>query len=204
MRSVLLACCLAVSLWSVPALAFDVFLNGIKVTHLKGADLRNCSVKFDGDGNIHIISPGYNVITDKDGNPRVTGTSDFKGGGASSSATGALKSRYVLVFRPHAKVSYSYEIYVNDKLFKKIAADQSAFTVELTQDLRLGNNSLRVIAKPTGGASGSETDTASLQVLKGTEEADGTFKAKRPAVWEMVRTGIDDAPIDRPYSIVAD
>lgn len=203
MRRLLLACALLASLVAAPALAFDVFLNGIKVTNLKNADLRNCSVKFDGDGNVHIISPGYNVVTDKDGNPRVTGTSDFKGGSGGGSAS-ALKSRYVLVYRPHAKVSYGYEIYVNDKLFKKIAADQQAFTVEMTQDLRAGNNNLRVIAKPTGSAGGAETDTASLQILKGTEEADGTFKAKRPAVWEMVRTGIDDAPVDRAYAVVAD
>ena len=202
MRPLLLALAVVASLTAAPALAFDVFLNGIKVTNLKNADLRNCAVKFDGDGNVHIISPGYNVLVDKDGNPRVTGTSDFKGG--TGGAASALKSRYVLVYRPHAKVGYSYEIYVNDKLFKKVAADQQAFTVELTQDLRAGNNSLRVIAKPTGSAGGAETDTASLQILKGTEEADGTFKAKRPAVWEMVRTGIDDAPVDRPYTVVAD
>ena len=52
MRPLLLALALMASLTAAPALAFDVFLNGIKVTNLRNADLRNCSVKFDGDGNV--------------------------------------------------------------------------------------------------------------------------------------------------------
>ena len=101
MRAGLLVCSLVCALVASPALALDVFLNGIKVTNLKNADLRNCSVKFDAEGNVHIISPGYNVISDKDGALRVTGTSDFKGGAASGGAASALKARYVLVYRPN-------------------------------------------------------------------------------------------------------
>ena len=155
---------------ATPAWAFEVFLNGVKVTNLRNADLSNCAVKFDGDGNIKIISPGYIVTTDKDGNPHVSGSSDL-----TSSPSAALKSRFVLTYAPNTKVNFAFELFINDKLFKKIGLDQGPFTVELTQALHSGSNSIRVIAKPGDALpGGGENDIAELRILKGTETADGT------------------------------
>jgi hypothetical protein len=118
---------------------------------------------------------------------------------------GTLKERYVLVYQPNPKVNFAFELYVNNKLFKKIGLDQGAFTVELTQDLHVGGNAVRVIAKPGDAPpGGTETDIATLLILKGTENAEGTFVAKKPAVWEMVRAAIDRSPVDRSYAVTAE
>jgi hypothetical protein len=204
MRTWTIGLCLAVSLLvAAPAWAFDVFLNGIRITNLKNADLQNCSVKFDADGNIHIISAGYNVTTDKDGNPRVSGSSDMAG--APQGQAGQMKSRYVLVYTPNPKVNFAFELYVNGKMFKRIGLDQGAFTVEMTQDLHAGNNVLRVVARPSEPPpGGTETDIATLRILKGNETAEGTFVAKKPAVWELVRAAIDTNALDRTYNVVTE
>ncbi len=204
MRTWMIGLCLTMSLFcAAPVWALDVFLNGIRITNLKNAGLQNCSVKFDSEGNIHIISPGYTVAADKDGNPKVSGSSDLTGAPASPSAQ--PKARYVLVYQPNPKVNFGFEVFVNGKTFKKIGLDQGPFTVEMTQDLRAGNNAVRVVAKPGDAPpGGSETDIAMLRILQGNETADGTFVAKKPAVWEMVRAAIDRSAIDRTYNVAVE
>jgi hypothetical protein len=192
--------CSAVAL---PALALDVYVNGVKATGLKNADLLNCTVKFDADGNLHILSPGYGVTADKDGNPRLSGQSDLVG--VKDSLAGKLKMRYVLVYQPNPKVNFQFEIIVNNKPFKKIGLDQGPFTVELTQDLRPGANQIRVIGKPGDAPpQGAESDVAALKVFKGEEKEGGTFVAKPPAVWEFVRAAVDRTSLDRIYNLTAE
>src|SRR5207253_2827879 len=108
------------SFYALPALATDVFVNGLKATNLKMAELLNCTVKFDVEGNIHILSPGYNIVLDKDGKPKLTGMSDLVGNPVAEGNLGKTKNRYVLVYQPNIKVQVQFDVYVNDKLFKRI------------------------------------------------------------------------------------
>lgn len=188
---------------ATPALAFDVYVNGVKATGLKNADLLNCTVKFDAEGNLHILSPGYGVTADKDGVPRLSGQSDLVG--VKDSLAGKLKLRYVLVYQPNPKVNFQFEIFVNNKPFKKIGLDQGPFTVEMTQDLRPGANQIRVVGKPGDAPpQGTEADVAALKVFKGEEKEGGTFVAKPPAVWEFVRAAVDRTSLDRIYNLTAE
>lgn len=183
--------------------AIDVYVNGVKATGLKGADLSHCQVKFDALGNLHIISPGYRVITDKTGKPvRIAGSSDF---GNVKPTHAKPTQRYVLLYRPHPKVPYSFTITVNGKKFKEIALTTSAFTVDLTAQLHRGPNQIRVTGKPVGAApaNGTDRDVARLTVLTGTERADGAFVAKHPPVWEFVRAAIDRTPVSRSSTLIA-
>ncbi|MCO4760049.1 MAG: hypothetical protein KC502_00980 [Myxococcales bacterium] len=192
----------AASLTTSHAHAIDVYVNGVKATGLKGVNLQNCSVKFDALGNLHVISPGYRVITDKAGKPiRVTGSSDF---GNVKAKAAKPTSRYVLLYRPNPKVSFTFTIFVNNKKFREIALSTGPFTVDLTGALHRGSNVIRVVGKPVGTApaTGGESDVSRLIVLQGSERADGTFVAKRPAVWELVRAAIDRKPIDRSSTLL--
>ncbi|MSP91591.1 MAG: hypothetical protein EXR79_07285 [Myxococcales bacterium] len=203
MRTLILSLsALATLLVAAPATALDVYINGTKATGLKNVDLVNCQVRFDGDGNLHIISPGYTIQTDKDGVPRLGGESDLVG--VKDTLAGKLKMRYVLVYRPNPKVNYQFDVSVNNKPFKKIGLDQGPFTVEVTQDLRPGANTIKVVGKPGDAPpAGNETDVATLQIFRG-EEKDGRFVAKPPAVWEFARAAIDRTALDRAYSVVAE
>ena len=42
--------------------ATDLFINGVKVTGMKDTELKNCNVKIDSTGNIHIDAPGIKII----------------------------------------------------------------------------------------------------------------------------------------------
>ena len=192
------------ALWAVPVLAMDVFVNGLKATGLRTSELVNCTVKFDADGNMHILSPGYNIVIDDKGLPKLTGTSDLVGL-PPTGAMGTTKNRYVLVYQPNVKVAVQFDVYVNQKLFRHIGLADSAFTVDLTQDLKPGINDIRVIGKPEKGpGGGTEVDVALVKVLAGRENADGRFVAKSPAVWEFVRSAVDAQPLDRTGRFTAE
>lgn len=185
------------------AFAIDIFINGSKATSLRNADLVNCSVKFDADGNIHIISPGYSITLDTNGAPKLAGSSDLAT--TKEAMPAKLKAHYVLTYTPNAKVNFQFEISVNGKLFRKIGLDSGPFAVELSQALRSGSNVVRVVAKPGDSpGTGGESDVASLRILKGEERADGTFVAKPPALWEMMRAAIDRNVLDRTFTLVAE
>lgn len=189
---------------ALPALAGDVYVNGLKATGLKAGEMVNCTVKFDAEGNIHILSPGYNIEPDKNGVPKVTGMSDLVGNPATGTL-GKTKNRYVLVYQPNVKVAVQFEVFVNGKLFRKIGLADGAFTLDLTQDLKAGVNEIRVVGKPEKGpGGGTESDVALVKVLSGREEGDGRFIAKYPAVWEFVRSAIDMQPLDRTGRFVAE
>ncbi len=203
-RIALLLTSLVLSFTAAPAFAADVFVNGLKATNLKLAELLNCTVKFDVDGNIHILSPGYNIVPDKDGNPKLTGMSDLVGNPVPTDGQGKTKNRYVLVYQPNVKVTVQFDVFINGRPFKKIGLTEGAFTVDLTQELRTGYNDIRVVGKPEkspGG--GTESDVAMVKVLAG-KEVDGRFLAKTPAVWEFVRSAIDQQPLDRTGRFAAE
>ncbi len=194
-----LALAATVLLVSMPAWALDIYLNGAKVTNLKNADLMNCTVKFDSNGDIQILSPGYRIEYGADGQPKVVGQSDL-----SSAKVPTLKPkyRYVLVYEPNPKVNFAFEVWVNGKPFRKIGLDSARFTVEMTQELAPGANALRVVAKPGDAIpGGEESDAAGLRIFRGEAGPDGSFHAKSPAVWDLVRTAIDRQGVDRSYNL---
>jgi hypothetical protein len=167
----------------------------------------HCSVRFDADGNVHVVSPGYKVEVDGEGQPvKLSGSSDLGPAGAQRRAASRLQHRYVLLYEPSPRVPFTFEIFVNGKKFKSIALDTGAFTVDLTASLRPGENALRVVATPAGAAppGGSDADVARLRVLRGDERDDGTFVAKMPPVWQFVRSAVDREPVDRQQLVEID
>lgn len=184
------------------ALAMEVFLNGVRATGAKLSELLNCTVRFDAAGNLHILSPGYRVVDDGKGNLRIEGHSDLAAAKPASAPAAKPKGRYVLTYQPHARVNFSFDVYLGGKLFRKIGLDTPAFTVEMTQDLLPGANVLRVVGTPGDAVPGGEdADVAALRIYRGDATPDGTFVARKPAVWELVRAAIDRDPVDRSYTL---
>ncbi len=185
----------------------EIYVNGVRATGLRGADMAHCSVKFDADGNVHVLSPGYKVEVDAEGKPvRLSGQSDFGEPARARRAAGALSHHYVLLYEPNPRVPFTFELFVNGKPFKTIGLDTSSFTVDLTAALKAGENALRIVAKPAGAPppGGSDGDVVKLRILRGDERPDGTFVAKMPPVWEFVRSAVDRDPVDRQSVIEFD
>ena len=205
MRIAIAAILIAGALFTAaPAEAIDIYVNGKRATGLVNADLTNCSVKFDAQGNLHILSPGYDVVLDKMGKPvRVTGSSDLKG---VVSPTAKPKTSYVLVYQPNAKVGFTFDIKINNKPFRKVGLQDGPFTVGLGTAFTAGGNALHVTGKPAGtpAPGGTEADVVKLLIYAGHELPDGTFKAKHPPVWQLVRAAIDRQPVERRATIVAE
>jgi hypothetical protein len=184
----------------------DVYVNGVRATGLKNADMVHCTVKFDADGNLQILSPGYRVDVDKDGRPvKLLGQSDF-GAPPKRARSSALEHRYVLLYEPNPKVPFTFELFINGKKFKSIGLTTASFTVDATTALKAGENAIRVIATPAGAPppGGSDADVVKLRILRGDEREDGTFVAKMPPVWELVRSAVDREPVDRQQLIEID
>lgn len=176
----------------------ELYINGMRATGLRNAEMVHCTVKIDADGNLHVLSPGYRVAVDKDGKPlRIEGQSDF--GGAAARRPAALSQRYVLVYEPNAKVPFTFEITINGKPFRTIDLGTAAFTVDVTTLLKPGDNGIRVVGKPAGTPppTSGENDVVKLRILRGEERSDGTFVAQMPPVWELVRSALDQSAIDR-------
>ena len=155
-------------------------------------------------GNLHILSPGYNLVLDKTGKPiRVVGSSDFK---AVAAAAAKPKTSYVLVYQPNPKVGFTFDIQINNKPFRKIGLADGPFTVGLGTSFRAGTNALKVTGKPAGtpAPGGTEADVVKLVIYAGVELPDGTFKAKHPPVWQLVRAAIDRQPVARSTTIIAE
>lgn len=180
----------------------EIYVNGVRVTGLRAGEMAHCSVKFDADGNVHVLAPGYRVVTDNEGKPlRIEGQSDYAGRARPKAA--ATSRRHVLVYEPNAKVPFTFEIQVNGKPFRQIDLGTPAFTVDVSSRLQSGDNTIRVVGKPAGEppAHASEADVVKLRILAGEEREDGTFVAKLPAVWELVRSAVDRDPIDRTQTL---
>lgn len=205
MRIVIATTVLVAALFSAPpAEAIDIFVNGKRATGLTNADLSNCQVKFDSQGNLHILSPGYDVVLDKVGKPvRVIGSSDFKGVAGQAAKP---KTSYVLVYQPNAKVGFTFDIQINNKPFRKIGLQDGPFTVGLGTAFTAGANAVQVTGKPEGtpAPGGTEADVVKLLIYAGVELPDGTFKAKHPPIWQLVRAAIDRDPVHRRATVIAE
>lgn len=179
-----------------------IFINGTLADGLVNVSLEHCSVKLDAAGNVHVISPGYRVLRDKKGQVRLDGSSDF--GGATTPASMRPGTRHVLVYEPNPRVPYTFEVFLNGKLFRKVALADDAFTVDITKRLHVGDNALRIVAEPSGSAVGEMSDVARLSIMRGQEREDGAFVAEPRPVWELVRSGVDRNKIDRTTTITVE
>lgn len=184
---------------ATPALALEVYLNGVRLTGVRNAELSGCTVRFDANGDVQIMSPGYRIEYGSDGQQKIVGQSDQT---AQKPSTTRPKQRYVLVYEPNPKVNYAFEVWINGKLFRKVGLDAGRFTVEMTQDMSAGDNTLRVVARPGDPVpGGTDSETTSLRIFRGDAGADGVFRAKTPAVWELVRAAVDRQVLDRNYTL---
>lgn len=188
----------AIVCWTAPALAQDVFLNGVRITGVKNQDFDNASVRIDSQGNIRILAPHYTVkrqdstnrgpggvtkitSTSPPSTPRpptiaaqrpATKTSSPPAGGGSG-----LSRRYWLVAEVSSPgmVQYRIEVRINGRLVRSFSDAEVPTPMEVTEHLRPGSNAVRVTAeKITEGGRRSESSRHWLRVVVADGHIEGT------------------------------
>lgn len=155
-------------LLATPALAVDVYLNGVKVTGaLKGQTFENAKVSIDAAGNVRIDAPGYKV--------EVEGTAQ-----AAPAAATLQPGKYWLFYEAKMANQYKIQVQVNGKNVLTIPANSPQYVFDIGQHATQGENQVQLIFYPVPNATkvvGAEA--ASMLIGEGSKGADGTLSITR-------------------------
>jgi hypothetical protein len=124
---------LALSFATTPAVAGDVFLNGVKVNGLRDQSFPGADVRFDTSGNIHITVTGVSVELQRDDSAAVR---------ASKRVTPPVKSLYYLISSKTTPglTQYDIQVHVNGEFVTKCRATDRQLAMEISRFLRPGRN----------------------------------------------------------------
>lgn len=133
MRSLLVFACLL----SLPALAAEVFVNGVSVEGLTNQTFEKVNVRLDEKGNVHIDAPGYSV-------KRVTLASDKE-----VKPDGTLTQKYFLVTEqsPLGMTEYDIDLFLNGKFLRTLKSSEDQIVTDVTKFLKPGKNQVLLQAK---------------------------------------------------------
>ena len=136
------ALALAAVLSLAPATAVaapHIFLNGVAIDGVKSQEFKNCSVRIDEKGNVHITAKGYAVQSGGKAPDQV----EPQNPGAPPT------KRYFLVTEKAAPgmSQYDIDLFINAKWVRKLLDDEEHIYFEITQHLVQGDNKIRFLAK---------------------------------------------------------
>ncbi|MGI6394862.1 MAG: hypothetical protein ACOX2F_09105 [bacterium] len=98
--------------------AAEIFINGTKVTGMKETEIKNCNVKIDSSGNIHIDAPDVKVVDE----------------------SAKLSKEYILSLSFDKPLSNDFLFFINGNEAMKVLKGQKDSVVELNQFLKKGDN----------------------------------------------------------------
>ncbi len=105
----------------------EIFLNGVKAEGLTNQEFKNCTVRFDANGNLHITAPGIKIIQEeKQRRPTET---------------------YYISIDTEKLIGNSLELFINGKRVE-IKGDDSPTLMNISAYLVSGENSLALMAPP--------------------------------------------------------
>lgn len=145
-------------LMASPAIAAEVYFNGVRVTGLKNQSFEGCTVRFDAKGDVHVTAKGYTVKTAD----KATDTGNKKS---------PLSNHYFLVSagKKPQMAQYDVDVFVNGKWARKIRSSEEQVVFEITSHLKKGNNVINFSATKSFGGKPRAATTADiyLRVLVG-------------------------------------
>lgn len=133
------------------AFAVDVFFNGVRVSGLKNQSFKNCTVRFDASGNVHIAAQGYSVKRVDQSTttaPRANRPTKY-----SPPPSTRVTSQYFLYARaPRPGYSqYDVDVYLNGKWIRKVRNGEKQAVLEVTKYLKPGKNVVHFAATKNFG-----------------------------------------------------
>jgi hypothetical protein len=178
---------------SASAAAGSVYLNGVKIDGVTNQKFEKATVRIDGDGNVLIDAPGYNVRT-------LEGGSDT----ATASPTGTISKKYFLVTEQTSPGSteYDVDVYVNSKWLRKLRNNDEQIVTEITKNLSPGKNTLMFIAKKetnTSRKSFSKNDVFRVIIGEGNMTGDHVM-IDNPVV-KFERTAADTNDVTQEFTL---
>lgn len=115
--------------------AADIFLNDVKVSgRVTDQELKNCTVKFDEKGNIHITAPGVKIVEENKAGQTQPDT----------------KKYFVNIASSPSPSAGPIKLYVNGKEIDSLKQGSANALIEITLALKKGDNQISVMAPPEG------------------------------------------------------
>ena len=173
---VILGFVILVALLSTPALAVDIFLNGVKITGLSDQTIDGAKVVLDKQGNVHITASEYKVRELAGGATTTQPTPQATLEPAVNPAN--LRQQYFViteVSKPGV-TGYKVQLIVNNRFIKDLPDTIAQNVVELNPYLVAGDNTVSFRAlRPAGAVAKSTlaTDTFALIIGQGKAGAGG-------------------------------
>jgi hypothetical protein len=189
-----------VVLFSLPAGAVEVFLNGVQITGAKDQVIDKAKVTLDKNGDIHISAPDYKVRE--------------VGGGTSTSppptavaTTSNLTRKYFIVTEVTRTnvTGYDVQVIVNNKFLKTLSDGVSQHVLELNNYLNEGTNSVSFRAIRPEGKSAQSTlasDAFTLVLGEGKGNEGGTLTIDN-VLGEFKVTTIDRGEKAKTFTVQA-
>ena len=135
MKRILIALCCV----SLPALAVEVYVNGVSVDGLTNHTFEKVTVRLDDKGNVQIDAPGYSVKK-----VNLTGTGDKP-----ARPESAITQKYFLVTEqsPPGMTEYEVDLFLNGKFMRTLKSGDEQLVTDITRSLRAGQNIVIIQAK---------------------------------------------------------
>ena len=192
MKRILIAlCCL-----SLPALAVEVYVNGVSVDGLTNHTFEKVTVRLDEKGNVQIDAPGYSV-------KKVT----LSGGATERVAKpeGSITQKYFLVTEqsPPGMTEYEIDLFLNGKFMRTLKSGDEQLVTDITKQLRIGQNIVIVQAKkryadPSSPKSSSRSAVFRVIIGEGNTSNDQVTIEKQLVTF--TRTAADSNDVTQEFS----
>lgn len=135
MKRILIALCCV----SLPALAVEVYVNGVSVDGLTNHTFEKVTVRLDDKGNVQIDAPGYSVKK-----VNLTNSADKP-----ARPESAITQKYFLVTEqsPPGMTEYEVDLFLNGKFMRTLKSGDEQLVTDITRSLRAGQNIVIIQAK---------------------------------------------------------
>lgn len=190
-RMLLALCCL-----SLPALAVEVYVNGVSVDGLTNHTFEKVTVRLDERGNVQIDAPGYSVKkVNLSGGPERQ----------PSRPESAITQKYFLVTEqtPAGMTEYEVDLFLNGKFMRTLKSGEEQLVTDITKQLKVGQNLVIIQAKkryaePSSPKSLSRSHVFRVIIGEGSTNAEQVTIEKQLVTF--TRTAADTNDVTQEFS----
>ena len=181
--------------WALPALAGEVYLNGVNVTGVTNQTFEKAKVRIDENGDVHIEAPGYAVQKVQVGPGRAAPVSE-----------GTLTRKYFLVTEQAVPgmAEYDIELFINGRFVRTLKSAEDQIVADITRYLRPGANSVTLQARKryaNASAPRSHSKAHFFRVIIGEGQAGGDSVVIENPLIRFDRTAADVADVAQEFTL---
>lgn len=180
---------------SLPALAVEVYVNGVSVDGLTNHTFEKVTVRLDERGNVQIDAPGYSVKK-----VNLSGAAEKP-----KAQDGAITQKYFLVTEqsPPGMTEYEIDLFLNGKFMRTLKSGDEQLVLDITRQLKPGQNLVIAQAKkryadPSSPRSLSKSHVFRVIIGEGNTSNDQVTIEKQ--VVTFTRTAADTNDVTQEFS----